>query len=80
MRGCASGTVCQQVDRDPPERARARSAGGVDAGRVSAVGKGETQAVSTAEDCHGTKPNAKLIACLQPDRRVDVEVSGTKAQ
>ena len=56
------------------------SAGGVDAGRVSAVGKGETQPVSTAQDCHGTKPNAKLIACLQPDRRVDVEVSGTKAQ
>ena len=56
------------------------SAGGVDAGRISAVGKGETQPLTKAEDCRGTKPNAKLIACLQPDRRVDVEVSGTAAQ
>ena len=53
------------------------SAGGVDASRISAVGKGESQPVTKAEDCRGTKPNAKLIACLQPDRRVDVEVSGT---
>ncbi len=56
------------------------SAGGVDAGRISAVGMGESQPVTKAEDCHGTKPKPKLIACLQPDRRVDVEVSGTNAQ
>jgi len=56
------------------------SAGGVDAGRVSAVGKGESQPVTKAEDCRGAKPNPKLIACLQPDRRVDVEVSGTAAR
>ena len=56
------------------------SAGGVDAGRISAVGKGETQPLTKAEDCRGTKPSAKLIACLQPDRRVDVEVAGTAAQ
>jgi OOP family OmpA-OmpF porin len=53
------------------------SAGGVDAGRISAVGMSESQPVTKAEDCHGNKPNPKLIACLQPDRRVDVEVSGT---
>ncbi len=56
------------------------SAGNVDAGRISAVGKGEAQPLTKTEDCRGTKPNAKLIACLQPDRRVDVEVSGTAAQ
>jgi OOP family OmpA-OmpF porin len=56
------------------------SPGGVDAGRISAVGKSESQPVTKAEDCRGTKPNPKLIACLQPDRRVDVEVSGSKAQ
>ena len=54
--------------------------GGVDAARISAVGMGESQPVAKAEDCRGSKPNAKLIACLQPDRRVDVEVSGTAAQ
>ncbi len=56
------------------------SAGGVDAARISAVGMSESQPVTKAEDCRGTKPNAKLVACLQPDRRVDVEVSGTAAQ
>jgi OOP family OmpA-OmpF porin len=56
------------------------SAGGVDAGRISAVGKGESEPVSKADDCRGAKPNPKLIACLQPDRRVDVEVSGTAAR
>ena len=56
------------------------STGGVDAGRVSAVGKGESLPVTKTEDCRGAKPTPKLIACLQPDRRVDVEVSGTAAQ
>ena len=53
---------------------------GVDATRVSAVGKGESQPVTKTEDCRGAKLNPKLIACLQPDRRVDVEVSGTATQ
>lgn len=56
------------------------STGGIDAARVSAVGKGESEPVTKAEDCRGAKPNPKLIACLQPDRRVDVDVSGTAAQ
>ena len=30
-------------------------------------------------DCPGAK-SKKVIACLQPDRKVDVEVIGTKAQ
>ena len=51
---------------------------GVDASKVSAVGKGESTAVTKPEDCKGTKPTPKLIACLQPDRRVDVEVVGTR--
>jgi OOP family OmpA-OmpF porin len=49
--------------------------GGVDGARISAVGKGESVPVTKADDCRGTKPDAKLIACLQPDRRVDVEVA-----
>lgn len=40
-------------------------------------GKGETQPVTKPGDCKGPK-SRKVIACLQPDRRVDVEVSGTK--
>jgi OOP family OmpA-OmpF porin len=54
------------------------NAGGVDAGKVSAVGKSESDPVTKADDCRGSAQNAKLIACLQPDRRVVVEVAGTR--
>jgi OOP family OmpA-OmpF porin len=50
---------------------------GVEAGRIYTEGKGETQPVTKAEDCAGPK-SAKVIACLQPDRRVDIEVIGTR--
>ena len=50
---------------------------GVAANRVHAEGKGETQPVTKADDCTGAK-SAKVIACLQPDRRVEIEVVGTR--
>jgi OOP family OmpA-OmpF porin len=50
---------------------------GVEPGRVYTEGKGETQPVTKAGDCAGPK-SAKVIACLQPDRRVDIEVIGTR--
>jgi OOP family OmpA-OmpF porin len=50
---------------------------GVEAARIYTEGKGETQPVTKAGDCAGPK-SAKVIACLQPDRRVDIEVIGTK--
>jgi OOP family OmpA-OmpF porin len=50
---------------------------GVESGRIYTEGKGETQPVTKAGDCLGPK-SAKVIACLQPDRRVEIEVIGTK--
>lgn len=50
----------------------------IPASRIDAQGKGETQPVTQADECKGAK-SAKVIACLQPDRRVDVEMTGTKA-
>ena len=47
------------------------------ASRIDAGGKGETQPITKAGECTGAK-SAKVIACLQPDRRVDVEMQGTK--
>jgi OOP family OmpA-OmpF porin len=52
--------------------------GGVDAAKVSVDGKGESAPVTKPEDCKGNQRNARLIACLQPDRRVEVEVTGTR--
>lgn len=50
---------------------------GIAPNRVYAEGKGETQPLTKPADCKMTNRKA-LIACLQPDRRVDVEVTGTK--
>jgi OOP family OmpA-OmpF porin len=50
---------------------------GIEPNRVYAEGKGKSQPLTKPGDC--TVKNRKaLIACLQPDRRVDVEVTGTK--
>ena len=48
------------------------------AARIDAEGRGKTQPITRAEDCRGPT-SSKVIACLQPDRRVDVEVTGTQA-
>jgi len=46
---------------------------GVDANRVYTEGKGETQPV-TGNKCDKVGGRAAQISCLQPDRRVEVEV------
>lgn len=50
---------------------------GIAADRVNTEGRGETQPVTQPGACLGAK-SAKTIACLQPDRRVDIEVIGTR--
>ena len=49
---------------------------GIPANRIYTEGKGEKQPVTKPGDCKGPK-SAKVIACLQPDRRVDIEIIGT---
>jgi OOP family OmpA-OmpF porin len=51
---------------------------GIPAGKVGARGINGAEPVTKPGDCKGTKVSKELIACLQPDRRVEVEVSGTK--
>ena len=51
---------------------------GIDARKITSMGRGETNPVTKPGDCKGSKPSPSLIACLQPDRRVDVEVSGER--
>jgi OOP family OmpA-OmpF porin len=50
---------------------------GIASNQVHTSGKGEMQPMTKAGQCPSGK-NVKLIACLQPDRRVEVEVSGSR--
>jgi OmpA-OmpF porin, OOP family len=50
---------------------------GLDGAKITSLGKGKSQPVTKAADCKG-KAGRALHACLQPDRRVDIEVSGSK--
>jgi len=54
------------------------TAGKISPSKINAVGRSEEGPVTKREDCLGEKPSAKLIACLQPDRRVEVEVTGRR--
>ncbi len=45
-------------------------------GNIKTQGMGATSPIT--QNCQGTKPTPKLIECLQPDRRVNVELWGTK--
>jgi OmpA-OmpF porin, OOP family len=49
---------------------------GVEQTKVRSEGRGESDPV-TGDQCKGVK-GAKLISCLQPDRRVDIEVRGER--
>ncbi|MCE9639382.1 MAG: OmpA family protein [Betaproteobacteria bacterium] len=49
----------------------------IPANKISTDGKGKSQPMTKPGECAGPK-SAKVIACLQPDRRVDVDVTGSK--
>lgn len=51
---------------------------GIPANKIAARGVGETESLTKPSECVGTKATKKLIQCLAPDRRVEVEVTGTR--
>jgi OOP family OmpA-OmpF porin len=52
---------------------------GVPADRILAKGKGKENPVTQPDQCKGRK-SAKVIKCLQPDRRVEIEVVGSSSK
>ena len=50
-------------------------ASGIQPNRIQTEGKGEMQPMTKAGECTGAR-STKVVACLQADRRVDVEVIG----
>lgn len=51
---------------------------GIPTGKIAARGAGESDPVTKPGECKGEKASKQLITCLQADRRVEVEVAGTK--
>lgn len=51
---------------------------GIPAAKITATGKGEANPVTKPGECRGDKSTPELTACLQPDRRVEVEISVAK--
>lgn len=68
----------QILSEDRAEAVKAYLAGnGIELRRIHAEGRGAAQPVTKRGECAEGK-SAKVIACLQPDRRVGVEVAGTR--
>ena len=54
------------------------SRGAVPASKITTVGKGSSQPLTDTGACKGIATSAAVIACLEPDRRVDLDVMGSK--
>jgi OOP family OmpA-OmpF porin len=53
---------------------------GIRADKVTARGADGSDPVTKPDDCKGQRRTPQLIACLQPDRRVEVEVAGSRLE
>lgn len=51
------------------------STGGLDANKIKTAGRNESAPVTLPDDCKGPM-SASVVACLQPDRRVELQVIG----
>jgi OOP family OmpA-OmpF porin len=67
------------VERADAVKAYLVDSKGIDAAKISAVGHGKSAPVTKPDECRGEKRSPALIACLQPDRRVEIEVTGTQS-
>jgi len=54
-------------------------AAAIPADKITTRGADGSDPVTKPDQCTGKRRTPKLIACLQPDRRVEVEVEGTKS-
>jgi OOP family OmpA-OmpF porin len=52
--------------------------GGIAAVKLDTSGVGESQPETRSGECSNMKDRKALVNCLQPDRRVDIEVHGTR--
>ncbi len=60
-----------------PEGKKALDDRYAEAEKIKVMGLGESSPV-TGSACDNVRPFSKLVECLAPDRRVDIEVQGQK--
>ena len=46
--------------------------------KTKTIGSGSSKPQTDISDCRGIKTSKAVIACLQPDRRVDVDLKGSE--
>jgi len=54
------------------------SRGVIPAGKITTIGKGSSMPITEAGVCKGIPTSTAVIACLEPDRRVDLDVMGSQ--
>lgn len=54
------------------------SRGAIQSNKIVTLGKGSTEPVTDVGACKGVHTSAAVIACLEPDRRVDLDVVGSQ--
>lgn len=50
----------------------------IDAAKLTTAGVGSAQSMTKPDQCQGNRPTLQLVRCLAPDRRVEIDVNGTK--
>lgn len=82
---CCRGSSAQLHRRRCLSERRAESiehyltGNGIPSERITAEGRGETEECASYQGCGGLR-SEKVIACLQPDRRVEVTVTAKTQQ
>ncbi len=76
--GSAAYNQALSVERAEAVKSYLVTQGGQDPTKITTLGKGESQPVTQASDCPDSMPRTQRITCLQPDRRVEVEVKGSR--
>jgi OmpA-OmpF porin, OOP family len=54
------------------------SRGTIPANKINTIGKGSSAPITDVGACKGIATSAAVIACLEPDRRVDLDVLGSQ--
>jgi OOP family OmpA-OmpF porin len=76
--GSSASNMKLSTHRADAVKAYLVGAAGIHADKIVTKGAGETQPLTRLSECKGNSATKKLVTCLAPDRRVEVEVTGTR--